>query len=530
MPNFYSNRILQRYIFREWFRTFLPSLTCFEFLIFLGFAIQLLHKGLDVIALRGLIPHLFLQAFPYSIPSAMLTATAMTYGRMSADHEIIAIQASGVHINKITTPVLVLGIIFSLIILTLSSEVLPRSYYRIILLQERAINNILTGRLANFQKKIDLHPYQIYIGSVEGNINKDIAVLEYADDYVVNVILAEEGAIRMDDAEGKIFLTLRQGEFIKPNYKKLEEAPRLGAFKETTFEISLNEKKRYSSTKYMTIPQLCNNNAELKKALEDAHTSLNIKKDNKRLAKELAACQEELANVSKKRKMLVSELEQSKENLSRQKSKVDGFENEIKIARNYILVSNENLIQLKKQSKISPSLSEDKDKKIMQVKETIERERQRIYDIDQKISAAKKIEGNEIENITSLSQSLSEIDIQQNAFIEKKSAIEYDLRISDKEESIRKNDISLHKRLSQALSCIVYVMIGIPLGIKLRSGHLMVGFGVSFLIILFLYYPLVVTGVVLADDTGAPVIPAIWAADIVLFLIGIVLFRKLFTK
>ena len=118
---------------------------------------------MDIIALRALIPHLFIQAAPYSIPSALLTATSMTYGQMSADREIIAIQTSGIHIHKIVTPILVIGVIFSLITLALSSEILPRSCYKIIL-QERAISNILAGRLATFEKKIDLYPYQIYIG------------------------------------------------------------------------------------------------------------------------------------------------------------------------------------------------------------------------------------------------------------------------------------------------------------------------------------------------------------------------------
>ena len=215
MPNILVNKILQRYLMREWFRMFLPSLACFEFLMFLGFAIQLLHKGLDIITLRTLIPHLFIQAAPYSIPSAILTATAMTYGRMSADREIVAIQASGVHLMKIITPVLVIGSIFSLLTLVLSAEVLPRSCYKIILLQERAINNILAGRITTFQKKIDLRPYQIYIGNVEDNVNKDIAVIEYADDYVTNVILADEGTIKMDEAANKILLTLHRGEFLK---------------------------------------------------------------------------------------------------------------------------------------------------------------------------------------------------------------------------------------------------------------------------------------------------------------------------
>src|SRR3990167_8024714 len=128
-PLLFTNQILQRYLVREWFRTFLPSFVCFEFLIFLGFAIQLLHKGLDIVALRALIPHLFIQASPFSIPSALLTATTMAYGRMSADHKIIDIQAGGGHIHKINLPNIAIGFVFSIKTLAISAEILPRSCY-----------------------------------------------------------------------------------------------------------------------------------------------------------------------------------------------------------------------------------------------------------------------------------------------------------------------------------------------------------------------------------------------------------------
>ena len=528
MPTIFTSQILQRYLVREWFRTFLPSFVCFEFLIFLGFAIQLLHKGLDIVALRALIPHLFIQASPFSIPSALLTATAMTYGRMSADHEIIAIQASGVHIHKIITPILVIGVVFSIITLALSAEVLPRSCFKVILLQERAINNVLAGRLASFQKKIDLYPYQIYIGSVEDNVNKDIAVIEYANDYVTDVILAEEGTIKMDESANKILLTLYRGEFIKPNYKKSGEIPSVGVFNETTFEISLKEKKRESSTKYLTVFQLCKRNSEIKEELSSiTDTPSNSKKDNNELAKELGKHKQDLSSLSGKLEKFTTELKRTNENLARQKSKIEGLENECKIARNYILVANENLIQVKRENKLGASI-EDTGRKIMQIKETIEKEKQRIYSIEQKIAAAKKVQSDERENIDSLTRTLSEINAQREALLNKSSAVETDLKIANKEELIRKNDISIHKRLSQALSCITFVLIGIPLGIKLRSGHLMIGFGASFLVILFLYYPLVVTGIVLAENSVMPVVPAIWGANIILFVGGTFIFRKLY--
>ncbi len=525
------DKILHRYLVKEWLRTFLPSLACFELLIFLGFSIQLLHKGLDIIALRALILHLFIQAAPYSLPSALLTATAMTYGRMSSDHEIIAIQASGVHIQTIITPVFVMGAILGLITLALSSEVLPRSCYKIVLLQERAINNVLAGRLASFQKKIDLYPYQIYIGSVEDNVNKDIAVIEHANDYVTNVILAEEGAIKMDEDENKLLLTLYRGEFIKPNYRDLSEIPRVGTFSETTFEISLKEKKRDSSTKYLTVFQLYRNNGEINRDLKGmAEAAVSSSRKNKdQLAKDLAAYQGELDDLSRKHERITVDLKHSNENLARQKSKIEGLENEIKIAKNYILVANENLIQAKKESKLGDT-SEYMGKKIMQVKETIEKEKQRVYSIEQKIDTARKIQSDETKRIDSFTRTLSEMDKRRTVLAKNVGVVQRDLSVAEKKELIRKNDISIHKRLTQAFSCITFIIIGVPLGIRLRSGHIMIGFGASFMVILFLYYPLVVTGIVLAENTVSPVIPAIWGANIILFGGGLFVYKKLLAR
>ncbi|MCF6158451.1 MAG: LptF/LptG family permease [wastewater metagenome] len=529
MPHLLSNRILQRYLIREWLRTFLPSLVCFEFLIFLGFTIQLLHKGLDIVSLKELITHLFIQALPYSIPPALLTATIMTYGRMSADREVIAIQASGIHINKITMPILIVGIIFNLITLTLYSEVVPRSYYKIKLLQERAINSILTRRSADFQKKLDLYPYHIYIGSVEDNKNKDITIIEYTDDYVINVILAKEGFVTVDESGNRILFTLQHGEFIKPNYKKQEKTPRLGVFDESVFEIPFNDEKRDSSTKYLTIPQLYKNNVKLRKIIKEGKASSD-KTDRDKLMKQLSTRQRELDDLSNKRNMLVSELEQLNENSLRQKSKIDKFNNEIKIAQNYIIVSNENLAQLNRKNKIIPFINDDRDKKIMQTKETIKREMQRIETLGQNIKTAKKILSDEMKHSALLSQSLSDIDSRRAFLLQEIMTVKQDLNIANEEKLLRKNMMSLHRRLSQAFSCIIFIIIGIPLGIRVRSGNLMAGLGISFMVILLVYYPLVITGVVMAKDTLVPVIPAIWGADFILFLGGLFIFRKLFTQ
>jgi len=497
----------------------------------MGFVIQVLHKGLDIIALKSLIPHIFIQAAPYSIPSALLTATTLTYGRLSADREIIAIQASGIHLRKMITPVLTIGIIFSFFTLALSAEIMPRSLYQIKLLQERAINNILAGRLATFQKKVLLEPYQIYIGSVVDSINKDITVIKYVDDYVTDIILAEEGGIEVNSEKNKIFLTLRQGEFIKPNYKKAEDVPRLGVFAETTFEIPMGGDKNDFSTKHMTIFQLFRYNNELDSELANSkEIPANFEEARIEASKKLTEHQSQLRQLNKKHKQLHSELKKSNQNLSRQKSKIDGLANESKLANNYILVATENLIQIKKESKAGYYIIDDMDEKILEIKETIEREKQRINSIEQKMIETREIQNNEIKNIAALTKSLEETEEKINVLLRKITTFESDLTVASKKKLRRKNDISIHKRISQAISCISFIVIGIPLGIKLRSSHLMIGFGASFMIILFIYYPLVVTGSVLAEDTLLPVVPVLWGANSVLLISGIIIYRKLFAQ
>ena len=119
------------------------------------------------------------------------------------------------------------------------------------------------------------------------------------------------------------------------------------------------------------------------------------------------------------------------------------------------MVANENLIQVKRENKLGASI-EDTSGKIMQIKETIEKETQRIYSIEQNIAAAKQVQSDELENIDLLTRTLSEINAQREALLNKSSAVETDLKIVNKEELIRKNDISIHKRISQALSCITF--------------------------------------------------------------------------
>ncbi len=148
----FNINILHRYLVKELFRTFLPSLMCFEFVLLLGFSIQLLHKGLDVPSVFSVLPYMVLYTLPHALPASLLTATVMTYGRLSADNEITAIKIAGIHLHNIVTPVVITGVFFSIITLYLNAEVLPRSYFKVRRLQERAVKRVLATHLINAKK------------------------------------------------------------------------------------------------------------------------------------------------------------------------------------------------------------------------------------------------------------------------------------------------------------------------------------------------------------------------------------------
>ena len=85
--------------------------------------------------------------------------------------------------------------------------------------------------------------------------------------------------------------------------------------------------------------------------------------------------------------------------------------------------------------------------------------------------------------------------------------------------------IEAAQRVAMAFSPLVFVLIGLPLGITTRRAQKSVGFGMSVLIFLG-YYLFLVVGQTLAQKNVLPVGPAVWLANAVFLLIGAAVFWK----
>ncbi|HYW32337.1 MAG TPA: LptF/LptG family permease [Gemmatimonas sp.] len=132
-------RLLSRYVVREHVGPLLFALTALTSLLML----QYVARQLANLAGKGLpwtaIGKFFVLSLPFTVamtlPMAVLVATLYAFGRMAAEHEITAFKASGVRVRALMAPVLFCALLLSLTMVWFNDQVLPASNHRLRVLQ-----------------------------------------------------------------------------------------------------------------------------------------------------------------------------------------------------------------------------------------------------------------------------------------------------------------------------------------------------------------------------------------------------------
>jgi lipopolysaccharide export system permease protein len=126
-------RLLWRYILRDVLLHTLLGLFAISLLLVvqnvLRFVEDLVAVGVGLGAL-GQLMLLILPAYAsYAIPTALLFGILLSFGRMSADGEIVAMRACGVSVPRMLPPALALGAIGTLVTAYMTFDVQPRARY-----------------------------------------------------------------------------------------------------------------------------------------------------------------------------------------------------------------------------------------------------------------------------------------------------------------------------------------------------------------------------------------------------------------
>ena len=86
--------------------------------------------------------------------------------------------------------------------------------------------------------------------------------------------------------------------------------------------------------------------------------------------------------------------------------------------------------------------------------------------------------------------------------------------------------IELYKRLAFPASCLVLMLVGVPLGLSSRRGGKSAGFVLT-IVLVFVYYFFSSTGIALARQNKVPPLLGVWGANLIFALLGLVLLRQL---
>jgi lipopolysaccharide export system permease protein len=231
--------VLSRYVLKEHVAPFVFGFSVIMFLL----VVDLILQKMDLMLGKGIAPGVVLELFllntawmiALAVPMAVLVATLMAFGRLSADGEISAMQALGIGAFRVILPVLLAGITLTLGLVIFNDRVLPEFNYRARLLmgdiQRKRPAVALEDRSGVFIQ--DFANYRILIGDIDRrtSILRDVLIYKYEPGGYPVSIAAETGRIRIDAESDEALVTLENGEwhrvdktdpdvYIKARFKK----------------------------------------------------------------------------------------------------------------------------------------------------------------------------------------------------------------------------------------------------------------------------------------------------------------------
>lgn len=200
-------KILDTFIVKEMVGSFLFGVMVFSLLLVAGdLLFQIANLVIDKGVSLGVVTRLFTYKLPevivMTLPMASLLSALITFGRFSAQSEIVAMRAAGISFRRIVSPVLIASVFVSLFAMFLNETLVP--------LSNRAADNIMRYEIARerptlLRKQVFLRDVSngalrrvIYISRLNQNLGtmEDIIVQEFENGSMNRIINARSGTWR----------------------------------------------------------------------------------------------------------------------------------------------------------------------------------------------------------------------------------------------------------------------------------------------------------------------------------------------
>jgi len=415
-------RILNRYILKEHIGPFLFGFFVVTFVLVMDFIIDIM----DLIIDKGLSAWTILEIFglnlawmlALSVPMAVLVATLMAFGRLSADNEITAIKSSGTSLYAIVVPVLTASIILAVLLSLFSNFILPEFNLRARTLMSDIGKKrpTLTFKAGIF---MDEFPgYTVLIKKLDERSSQleGITIYDTGGGPSPTTITARRGDLEFSPDGNTLRMNLYDGEIHEVAADDPAKYRRVNFRKHSLFIKDVGSKLVRSSSEYRGNREMTS--SMMFKQIEELEVQIG----------------EHLGRMEKLGRQAVDQIESGQ--------KIEGTHQALK-------TSQTTLNQLQAEHRALQHLR-------------------------------KKISGYRVE---------------------------------------------IHKKFSIPVACIVFVLIGAPLGIMARRGGIAIGVGMS-LGFFLIYWAFLIGGEELADRLIAPPPLAMWSPNIIIGAVGILLMRR----
>lgn len=525
---------LQRYFLLSTLKALIPAFAALVLLMVVGLCMQLLREGLDIVRLSPLVPPVFAYCIPIVLPSAFLTAVIMTFGRFSADNELIAVRAAGVPLSSIVYPVLGAALVLSLIAAGFQFEAVPRARARIKELEYAALKQILLDKVAlSGKRQFSFGPAHIQYDDYRDGEMKGLVVLE-AGGRRPTVITAASCTIRADPERSERIIFEMRDCVLTPLDRQDYGAPRTRGVRYTYFvKVAPDPEEIRTHRKHLSLIPLLRELGRLRERLAEQPRF-----DNPRAETEEERAQRDRLNVRIRR--LDTALAAVREKHRKYSVQVPRLRSEeIETDRALIADAEQQLADLQQQqADTTKRLDEMQEgeadlarlvelRKLQQgLRAKIEATKQEIEELRSAVAEAEAVIQEAAARSAGLQSDLAELQQHRHVLVSERAELNQTIRLADDQQELRAIAIRIHKRLAQAISVLAFALIGIPLGIMASRRSVMVAFGISFAIVLMIFYPFLILGQVAAEAGTLPVLPAMWAGNIFTFLIGGTLMAK----
>ncbi|QJW95918.1 LptF/LptG family permease [Frigoriglobus tundricola] len=215
---------LNRMIFWELVRVFLLSLgTLTGLFLIVGLIQQASQMGLTLTQVLNAIPLFVPSTLPLTIPATTLFASCVVYGRLSHDNEVVALKAAGVHLYRIISPAVLLGVLTTVTTAALYHTTIPATqqqlYAQILSDPEEVLYNML--RRDRCLRHPNL-PYVLYVRDVQGKRLLDVVIKKRLKDKsgadvplaYGSIARAHEAQLHVDPAAGSMSITSTSNRFV----------------------------------------------------------------------------------------------------------------------------------------------------------------------------------------------------------------------------------------------------------------------------------------------------------------------------